>query len=142
MGNLGETGCRDDDFDDVNADGDDRVSQEAEPGVGAASERFFLVGRHGVRWAAEGAGSPRFYLDEDEGFFMAADDVDLAAMRGAEITVKDFEAEPAEVPGREALAAAPQEEMGGLGRVRRRGGVAAGRPGEKFCDVWGKGHGL
>jgi hypothetical protein len=28
-------------------------------------------------------------------------------------------------------------------RLRRRSrGASGGRPGEKFCDVWGKGHGL
>ncbi len=132
-------GGAEDDLDDVQADGDVRMIQEAEPCLGAADEGFLLGGIDGVGGAAEAVGGARFYLDEDEGLLFAAYQVDLAAVRRAEVAVEDLEAVPAQMPGGELLPLAAEAQVRGL---RRRGRGGAGRPGEKSCDEWGKGHGF
>jgi hypothetical protein len=57
---------------------------------------------------------------------------------GAEIPVEDLEAAPAQMARGEALAHPAEAEML---RLSRGGRGAAGEPGEKFCDEWGRGHG-
>ena len=141
VGDLGGRGGEDD-LDYVDADGDIGVAEEAQPGLCAGDDGLLLGGIDGIGGADEGAGGARFYFDEDEGLFFAADEVDFAAMGGTEVAVEDFEAAAAEVAGGEALAPAAEEEVRGQPGVRRRGRGAAGRPGEKFCDEWGKGHGV
>ena len=89
------TAWAEDDLDDIDADGDGGMAKEAEPGLRAADEGILFVGIDGIRGTAKGAGRTGLDLDENEGVFFPADEVDLAAVRRTEVAVEDFEAEPA-----------------------------------------------
>ena len=128
-----------DDLDDIEADGDAGMAQEAQPGLRAADEGLFLGGIDGIGGTPGTARGACLDLDEDEGLLLAADEVDLAAIWRTKVAVEDFEAAAPEMPGGKPLANAPEPQVLGL---RRRGRGAAGRPGEKFCDESGKVHGL
>jgi len=138
VGDLGATGAEDD-FDDIEADGNQGIAEKTEPGVGAANEGLLFRGVDGIGRTAKAAESAGLYLDEDEGFLFAADDVDLAAVLGTEVAEEDLEAVTPEMAGGELLPLAAEAQVLGFSR-RGRGGT--GGPGEKFCDEWGKGHGF
>ncbi len=138
MGDLGALAAEDD-LDDVDAHGNIRVAQEPQPRLRAAGNGLFLPRIDSIRRPSGSAGSAGFDLDEDERFLLAADEVDLAAMRRAKVAIEYFEAATAQMPRGEPLTLAAQSQVRGL-RGRGRGGT--GRPGEKSCDEWGKGHGV
>ena len=138
VGNLRAVGA-DDDLDDVQTYGDIGIGEEAQPGLRAADEGFFLGGIDRVGWAAGAAGGAGFYLDKDEGLFFPADQVDLAAALGAEVAVENFEAAAPEMAGGKTLTKAAQAQVRGLSWRGKGAGV---QPGEKSCDEWGKDHGF
>ena len=76
---------------------------------------LFLI--DGIERSAEFLGRPGFHFDEDEFLSVAADEIDLAAVRGPEISPEDFVAAFAKVPGGDALAFAPEAEVRGLSPI-------------------------
>ena len=82
----------DDDLHDVEADEDVGVVEQPQPGEGAAGDELLLgaLYRLGGRAVAEAA--PGFDLDENQRVagFVAADEIDFATARRAEIAVENF----------------------------------------------------
>ena len=98
VGDVGDGGLMggggDEDFDDVEAEGEIGEVQEAEPGEGALDDAALLVGGDGAEGASEVEARACFYFDKNEGFFfsVAANEVDFASIVSAKIAVEDFEA--------------------------------------------------
>jgi hypothetical protein len=111
----------DDDFHDVKAVADVGEVQHPEPGDGAAGDEVLFFAVNGLRGITEFAGLAGFYLGEDEFIRVevAADEVNFATARSAEISVKDFEARAFEVLCREVFALPAQS----MRSVFSRGGV-------------------
>jgi hypothetical protein len=80
----------DQDLDDVETKKNVGIIEEPEPRQTASSNSFLFVAIDGVGRPSEILASPRFYFDEDECVFLAADDVDLAAGASTKITIEDF----------------------------------------------------
>ena len=103
-------GIVEDDFHDVEAEEDVGIVQQTQPGQRAPGDELLFVPRHGFARRAVAEAAAGFDFDEDEGAagFVAADEIDLAAVRRAEVAVEDFESLPAEVALRESLTLAAQ----------------------------------
>ena len=136
MGDLGAVRAEDH-FHDIQANGDVGIAQESQPGLRAARQGFLFLGIDGIGGPAQSAGGSALYLDEDQRFFLAADQVDLSAVRRPEVAVENLEPATPKMPRGQFLAPASQDQV-----LRLRGGGAAPRPGEKSCDESGRGHGL
>ena len=128
----------DDDLDDVEAKDDVRIIEQPQPCERATGDERLLVAIHRRRGRAEVAGASRFYLDEDEFVSVAADDIDFAAPRRAEVFVENFESVPPQVPGGQRLPT-PPEPVTVIFRFRRAR-ESPGAPGENFCDGVRKAH--
>jgi len=135
---MGPAGAEDH-LHDIDAHRDGGVAEKAQPRLGPADDCLFLCGIHGIRGTAGTVRGARFYFHEDERLFLAADEIDFASIRRTEIPVEDLEAVAAQVARGEAIANPPRAEMR---RLSGRTGIPAEGPGEKFCDEWGKGHGV
>ena len=81
---------RDNYFDDVEAEKNVGIVEQAKPGESAARDAFLFLSTHCLDGPAEIFSCARFHFDEDKRVVVAADDVDLAATVPAEITVKNF----------------------------------------------------
>ena len=105
------------DFDDIESERDVRHVEQVEPLHRAPDDQAALFLIDGIERSAEFLGRPGFHFDEDEFLSVAADEIDLAAVRGPEISPEDFVAAFAKVPGGDALAFAPEAEVRGLSPI-------------------------
>ena len=129
----------DDDLDDVETKDDVRIVEQPQPRERATRDERLLVAIHRRRGRAEVAGASRFHLDEDEFVPVAADDIDFAATGRTEVSVKDFESIPPQMPGGQRLTPPPEPVADIFARLSRAG-EAPGAPGENFCDGVRKAH--
>ncbi len=129
-------------LDDVEAEEDRGIVQEPEPREGAPRDQVLFLTVNGVGRVAKLEAAARLYLNERKGVarFVAADDIDFAAVGRTEIAVEDLVAAAEEVARGEVFAVAAEP----LARVftrLRRGRGATRAPGEKSGDGSGKAHG-
>lgn len=82
----------DDDLHDVEADEDVGVVEQPQPGEGAAGDELLLGARDRLGGRAVAEAAPGFDLDENQRVagFVAADEIDFATARRAEIAVENF----------------------------------------------------
>ncbi len=129
------------DFHDVEAEEDVGVVEHPQPGEGTAGDELllFAVDRFARRAVAETAAGFDFDEDQRVAGFVAADEIDFAAVRCAVVAVEDLEAAAPQVALGEALPLAPQPLVlvfAGL----RRAGEASGERGKKISDESDKAH--
>ena len=138
-GDFGGVLTRGEDFDDVEAEADVGVVEEAEPGHGAPGHAALFVIVDGIGRAAALLAGAGFYFDKDEGLlrFVSAYQVDFAAAGGDEVAIEDAVAVAAEVTGGLILAPlsennVPRKRLGARLRLAPRG--------QKSGDGRDKGH--
>ena len=112
---------RDNHLDDIEAEQDIGVIEQAQPGEATARNAFPFVAIDRLEGTAEIFARPRFYLDENESVALAADDIDFAAGASAEVTIQDFVTVPPQEPAGQVLPPRPKPQMPGR---RTRGAVA------------------
>ena len=120
---------RDDHFHDIEPEQNVRIVQQPQPGQRAARNLIPFVAIHRVERPPEIFACPRFYLDENQGVAIAADNVDLAAGASLEITIQNFVAALLQEPAGQVLPVRPKPEMRGP-RSRK----AAAPPVRKIVD--------
>ena len=139
-GDLGGLVVRGEDLDDVEAETDVGVIEEAKPGHGALRHAALFVIVDGVGGASAFLAGAGFHFDEDEGLrrFVPADKVDFAAAGRDEIAVKDAVVVVAEVAGGLVLAPLPEDKVP---RKRLGARLRLAPRGQKSGDGRDKGHG-
>ena len=127
-----------DDFHDIEAEEDIGAVEQPQPGKCAASDELLFVAGDGFAGSAEGEAAAGLYFHEDEGVvgFVAADEIDFAAARRAEVAIENPIMLGAEIAHGEALPFPPELVRGVFLAVSG----ATGRPGEKIGDESGKAH--
>ena len=132
--------ARGEDFDDVEAEADVGVVEQAQPGHGAFGHAALFVIIDGVRRAPAFLAGPGFHFDEDEGvfFFVAADEIDFAAAGRDEVAVEDAVAVAAEIFLGLTFTPLSEDNVAGQGFRPR---TAFAPPVEKSGDGRGWGHG-
>lgn len=125
-------------LDDIKANEDIRVIEQAEPSESAAGNSLLLLARDRFGRRPKIRARPSLYFNEHERFPMAADDVDFAAGPAAEVPVENFVAVPPEEPTRERFPTRAPFEVFRPRRARRRDATAPLV--QTSDDGWGKGH--
>ena len=102
---------------------------------------LLLEARDRLGGCAVADAAPGFDLDEDQrgARLVAANEIDLAAVRRAEVAVENLVAVPPQVALGQPLPLPPQPLVGVFARLRRAGEPPAER-GKKICDESRKAH--
>ena len=100
-----------DNLDDVEPDEDVGVVQQLQPGQRAPRNQFAFRSVDRFNGPSKIFSGACFYFDEDEGFAIATNDIDFAAMPRPEITVKNSVAFAPEKGARQFFPARTEPQM-------------------------------
>ena len=129
------------DFDDIETKFDLGMPQQVQPGQRAAGDELLLFTRHRFARSAKLQAAPRLDLnkDKDVARFIAADQIDFAAMRRAKILVEHAVAVAPQMPRGQPFPF-PAKPLVRVLVLLRRTGIPFAERGEKTGDESGKGH--
>lgn len=116
------------------------IAEEFQPRQRPARDELLLLPRHRFGWRSERQASPCLHLSKNQCVAVPANQVDFAAMGGAEVAIQDTIAGPLEMARSEPLPFAAEPVQVTASALVRRTEAPPLRPGEKIGDELDKAH--